>query len=928
MGDDGQGAEGALADYFVGIGASAGGLDALERLFGTLSADIPMAFVVAQHLSPDHKSMMVELLTKRTKLAVVEARDDALLTRGTVFLVPAHANVIVERSRLRLSGRAAPHTLNLPVDQLLRSLAKTFGDRAIGVVLSGTGSDGREGIVAIKNAGGLALVQDPETATFDGMPREAIRTGLVDAVLPAEEIARELERIGGDRLLLAHLSGSSKPNDAFAQLVDEMRRSIGFDLSAYKPGTLVRRIERRIAARGVESLDEYTALLREDGSEAERLLSEILINVTAFFRDTEVFDALEARHLPELRGRVGSEQLRVWVSGCATGEEAYSIAMLLAEQNGDFKLFGTDVDEAALAAATNGLYDEEALRGLPPERRERFFVRRETHFEVDRELRKRVVFAPHNLLADPPFTRMDMVTCRNLLIYLTPEAQRRAIDALAFALKPGGILLLGTSEVLGARYDEFKTVDAHLKVFVRKDGRRIVPTPALRARATLPAPAHAPSDEEQAIRGALRILTDRVAGAAVLVNDHQRLVHVFGNAGNLLTLPVGQPSLELSTLLDEGLRVVANVAFHRALSTNQELTLATTAASSVAAICAIPFATRAPTGRFVLLVFETQLQTGLPPPSDETAHVSALQRELHLARQSLQTAVEELESANEELQATNEELLASNEELQATNEELQSVNEELHTVNVEHQARITELSETNADLDNLLGATPTATIFLDEKLRIRRFNPPAGTLFPLMASDLGRPLAHFTSSLSTAPFTGELEGVVERATTFEREVATTAGLRFWLRAVPHVGPQRRVCGVVLTFSNITALHETRESQELLQSVLDALSSNIAVLDDDGTIQFVNAAWDEFSTTNGGAGVGVGASYLDACRDVPGIRTAIESVLAGNRRFFECEYPCHAPGEERWFVMHVHRTQDGRRTVVSHTNVTGMRRRAS
>ncbi len=924
MGEDGQGSEAALPEYFVGIGASAGGLDALERLFGTLSAEIPMAFVVAQHLSPDHKSMMVELLTKRTKLAVVEAHDDAPLTGGTIFLVPAHANVIVEKSRLRLSGRAAPHTLNLPIDQLLRSLALSFGDRAIGVILSGTGSDGREGVVAIKNAGGLALVQDPDTATFDGMPREAIRTGLVDAVMPAEEIARELERIGGDRVLLAHLSGSARPNDAFEQLVEEMRRAIGFDLSAYKPGTVVRRIERRLAARGVGSLDEYTALLRKEPGEAAQLLSEILINVTAFFRDAEVFGALESTYLPDLRGHVGSDQLRVWVPGCATGEEAYSLAMLLAEQTGDFKLFGTDVDEGALAMATAATYDVDALSALSPERRERFFVRRDGRFEVDRELRKRVVFAPHNLLADPPFTRMDMVSCRNLLIYLTPDAQRRAIDALSFALKPGGILVLGTSEVLGGRYDEFKTLDAHLKIFVRKDGRRAIQVPVLRAKTIVPTPAL--SDDEQAVRGALRILTDRIAGAAVLVNEHQRLVHVFGNAGNLLILPVGEPSLELSTLLEEGLRVVTNVAFHRALSTNQELTLATTGPSPVAAVCAIPFATRTQAGRFVLLVFETHAQVTLPAPSEETTHVVALQRELHLARQSLQTAVEELETSNEELQATNEELLASNEELQATNEELQSVNEELHTVNVEHQARITELSETNADLDNLLSATPTATIFLDEKLRIRRFNPPAASLFPLLPGDLGRPLAHFTSALSSSAFTQELAAVVEHATPFEQEVATTSGLRFWLRAVPHVGPQRRVCGVVLTFSNITALHETRESQELLQSVLDALTSNIAVLDDDGVIQFVNAAWDEFAHVNGGARVGIGAPYLDACREVPEIRTAIEGVLAGNRKFFECEYPCHSPTEERWFVMHVHRTQDGRRTVVSHTNVTGTRGR--
>ncbi|MFO0546733.1 MAG: chemotaxis protein CheB [Polyangiaceae bacterium] len=908
----------------MGIGASAGGLDALERLFTKLPPDIPMAFVVAQHLSPDHKSMMVELLGKRTALTVMEASDDVPLARGRVYLVPAHANVVVSGDRLRLSSRAAPHTLNLPIDQLFRSLASSFAERAVAIVLSGTGSDGRQGVLAVKDAGGVALVQDPTTARFDGMPREAMRTGVVDAVLSPEDLAAELERMGGDRVLLDRVSQGAETQDLFGGLIAQVRKTAGFDLAAYKQSTVLRRIERRLTARGVSRLEDYTELVANEPDESRLLLNEVLINVTEYFRDRPVFDALESRYLPDLQGRFAHESIRIWVPGCSSGEEAYSLAILLAELNADFKLFGTDIDDDALARAAAGVFDASTVVGLAPARLERFFVKRDGHYEVDRELRKRVVFAKHNLLGDPPFTRMHMVSCRNLLIYLTPEGQRRALDAFSFALKPGGLLVLGSSEVLGDRFEDFKVADSHLKLFVRKDGRHAPLN--LNWRSRTPATQTTSSDEEQASTGALRILTDRVAEAAVLVSEHLRIVRVFGNGGSLLTLDVGAPSLDMMSLLPERLRPVASVAVHRALSTSQEVALlATENDKDVATVRAIPFSTRNPVSRFVLVIFESRTNhPAIEVTCVDAAQVGLLQRELDTARQSLQAAVEELETSNEELQATNEELLASNEELQATNEELQSVNEELHTVNVEHQARITELSDTNADLDNLLNATPVATLFLDEKLRIRRFNPPVSALFPVVEADRGRPLSHFTSDLLTTPLTAELDQVLRHAQTIEREVSTSTGSRFYMRAVPHVSPLRRVCGVVLTFSNITALHETRESQDLLQAVIDALPANVAVLDDEGVIQFVNAAWLEFAKANGGGAVSVGANYLDACHDAVEVRTALEAVLRGQRTLFECEYPCHSPTEARWFLMHVRRTGDGRRTVVAHTDVSQLR----
>ncbi|MBS2011727.1 MAG: PAS domain-containing protein [Deltaproteobacteria bacterium] len=894
-------------------------MDALERLFAKIPASTSLAFVVAQHLSPDHKSMMVDLLAKRTPLTVAEAFDRAPIKSGTVYLVPAHSNVVVDGNCLRLSDRAAPHSLNLPVDQLLRSIAASFGDHSVAVILSGTGSDGREGVLAVKNAGGTALAQDPQTARFDGMPREAIRTGVVDAVLSPEDLALELESICGDRQLLARLADGEEPEGAFLRLVAQLKASTGFDLAAYKQSMVLRRLERRLTALDSKDLDSYTAFLRGDADEGRRLIEELLINVTEFFRDRELFEQLEARHLPELHAVAGP--LRVWVCGCATGEEAYSIAMLLSELGADYKIFGTDVDELALAKAAAGIYPADAVRNVSAERLERFFLRRDAGYEVDRELRKRVVFAPHDVLADPPFTRMHMVSCRNLLIYLTPEAQRRVVEAFAFALRASGLLVLGASEVIGERIDEFKPVDSHLKIYSRREGRRVVPTPAVRGRTQLRGSLS--SDEDQAAAAALRILTDRVAPAAVLVNEQLRLIRVFGNAGSVLTLGLGEPTLDLQALLPDSLRVLSSIAVHRAFSTSDEVRMAVAENSSIEAVRAVPFVLKQ-VGRFALVVFEATVPVVQVESSRDPEEMEVLRRELNAARQSLQAAVEELEASNEELQATNEELLASNEELQATNEELQSVNEELHTVNVEHQLRITDLSDANADLDNLLNATPVATVFLDEKLRVRRFNPEVTAIFPLVETDRGRPLTHFTSSLLTTPLASELELVLSEARPFEREVATVSGLRFYMRAVPHIGAQRRVCGVVMTFSNITALHESREAQELLQGVLDALPANVAVLDDAGTIQFVNQAWLEFARSNGGGRSSVGSSYIDACREAPETRMAIEAVLRGQRRFYGCEYPCHSATKRRWFMMHVQRTHDGRRTIVVHTEVTHLR----
>lgn len=907
-------------DVVVGVGASAGGLEALERFLANLSPATTKTFIVAQHLSPEHKSMMVPLLAKRTPLSVVEAHDDAPLAAQTVYLVPPHANVVVTEDRLRLMPRATT-SLNLPVDELFKSIAEKFGARSMGVVLSGTGSDGRDGVIAIKGAGGVVLVQDPATARFDGMPREALRTGLVDAVLSPEDIATELEKVGPDHMLLARLGVSP---DATAGVMDALggalRSAVDFDVASYKPGTVMRRMDRRMRALGLADLASYVEHVRSSPDEAKRLVSEILIHVTEFFRDSDVFEHLANEQLPGLVARAAREPLRIWVAGCATGEEAYSLAIVLLERGLDFRIFATDIDTAAIGRAGAGIYGEAAVAGVPPAQLERYFVKRDGGYEVTRELRRRVVFTTHDLLKDPPFINVDLVSCRNLLIYLTAAAQRRVVDAFAFALKPGGLLVLGPSELPGHRLDELVPVDNERKFFVRRGGRVhagvVVLSPRRHRRETV-----SPSQDDQANVAAIHVLTNKLCRAAVLVTDTMRLVRVFGNAGKLLSLGLGEPSFDLPSLLSEPLRAATNVAVHRAFATSEETSfLVSDAMTEVAFVRAIPFSLHVGSERYAVVVFEPRpAESSIPASGEILEKTSTLERELAVARQSLQTAIEELETSNEELQAMNEELVASNEELQSTNEELQSVNEELHTVNAENQERIVELERTNADLDNLLDATPVATIFLDEKLSVRRFNSAVSPLFSLVTGDEGRPLTHFTSTLVETPLAEELAQVVSSTRPLQREIATRSGGQYLLRAVPHLLPGKHVAGAVLTFADVTSLHASERARDELQELIDAQPTHIAVIDERGVIELVNDAWKDFGQANGGTQTSIGTSYLAAAAPDPPVVAGLLSVIRGESPLFRHVYGCAGAR----FLMLAKRTQNGRRVVVSHTEVTDL-----
>ena len=907
----------------------------MERLFDAIPRDLRAAFIVVQHLSPDHKSLMADLLGKHTPMPVREAVDGLIIEPGTVAMVPPRSNLEVEGDQLRLRERAAPHSPNLPINLLFRSLAERFGERAVGIVLSGTGSDGRLGIEAIKQAGGLVLVQDPATARFDGMPLSAISTGLADAVVAPQAMGEELLAFAANGNAGRKWVHTVSDELAMQSLQARLLRGTGIDFAEYKPATVMRRIARRMAHLSVDSLAEYARRLEHDAAEVQTLARELLINVTQFFRDTEVFTELETKVLPALVARVGQEQLRVWVPGCSSGQEAYTLAMLLTElaPPGGFKVFATDVDPGALEQAALGRYPEAQLADVSPERRARFFRRVGDNYEVERELRRRIVFAPHNVARDPPFTRLDLVSCRNLLIYLSAALQKRVLATFAFSLKSDGVMLLGSSESLGDVADRFRVIDPHLKIYQRLAGPRVI-MPELAGPVMAPRGMPQPDTNPQAaIDAAFQLLVDRVAPAAVLVKENLDVLRVFGNAESLLSVPIGATTVSLIAMLPDGLKTITALAAQRALtlSTETVMAVASDVRAGVGSLRVQPF-TVGRGLRYLVITFEKSgAPADVPVPvavSDEAQqHFAELQRELHFVRESLQATIEELETSNEELRATNEELLASNEELQSTNEELQSVNEELNTVNVEHQEKIAELVQANADLDNLFNASPVGILFLDEQLQVRRFTPEMTQQFSLLPRDVGRPVEHITHQFKDFSLSEEVLRVQATAQIVERELTSRGGHRYLLRISPYLTATRHISGVVATFVDVTQLRDEQHERQSLQNLIDSISAQVAVLGTDGVIRFVNRSWSEFARQNRGdvMRLGPGADYLDACRDVPELRSDLEDVLHGRRAELAVEYPCHGPNEQRWFVMNATPLADGAGAVITHTNITARKR---
>ncbi len=846
----------------IAIGASAGGLEALEKFLKPIPVDCGAAFVVIQHLDPTQPGMLVELLQRCTPLAVVQITDGLRMQPNHVYVIPPGSDLQVLHDVLHLMEPTEARGLRLPIDMFFRSLADDRGADSLAVVLSGMGSDGTLGLRAIKEHAGAAFVQAPESAKFDSMPRSAIENDLADIIAPPDQLFGQIleyrKHIPADHSREGHaLSASDRI--ALEKVVLLLRSQTGHDFSQYKLSTLARRIQRRMGLHHLKGINDYVRFVRENPPEGELLFRELLIGVTRFFRDPEVWDYLRKQLMPTmLAAKANGESVRAWVTACSTGEEAYSLAIAFREARDDIggkkkpravQILATDLDPDAIARARVGVFPQNIVADVPPALLDRYFVKTDRGFRVINEIREMVIFATQNLVMDPPFTKLDLITCRNLLIYMTPEQQRKVIPLLHYSLRPGGVLLLGSAETIGNANDLFSSILDKARLYRRIETARGASTLPLPAVFGSPAGASTPSDvaaektAESLQTSTDRLLLTRFAPAAVLVGDQGDVLYVSGKTGQYLEPAAGKANLNVFAMARPGLDRLLSEGFWRALRTQDNVELADVAIANGAStlhvrVTIAPLKDAATGKQTALIVFHN-----LPAPpvkgqrgrtvsqaKGEAVH-SELLHELEQSRLALLTAREEMQVSQEELRSTNEELQSTNEELTTNKEELQSMNEELQTVNQELQSKLDELSLSSADMANLLNSTNIATLFLDKTMKVRRFTTPMEGIIHLMPRDVGRPISDIVSNLDFPDMVECARRVIDTLKLFERDVQSRDGRWVTVRIHPYRSHDDRIDGVVITFSDITEAKsleaELRLAKRSLQGELDEHAAETA-----------------------------------------------------------------------------------------------------
>ncbi len=880
--------------FVVAIGASAGGLEALEQFFAACPIDTGLPFIVIQHLSPDHKSMMADLLGRYTSMPIKLVEEGMPIEPNHVYLIPAGTIMRVVGGHFVLTQKQ-PHVLSLPIDIFFTSLAEDYGSKSIGVILSGTGSDGTRGVYAINEVGGFLLAQTPHEAKFNGMPNSAIGTGLIDEILKAGQLAAHIILFTQNpkklnKVFAQTLKKGSSEQDATNLIFQYLSQSTGVDFHEYKQATVSRRIERRMQVKHIQTLNDYAQLLENDRAELASLRRELFIPVTSFFRDPLAFEDLKHIAIEDIIKKAESgETIRVWCAGISSGEEVYSIAMLLFEAFEkarrwlNLKIFATDVNPHAIELASAGHYPESIEAEVSPERLGRFFTRSGNEYIIKPELRQVVVFAKHNLIADPPFTRMDLVTCRNTLIYFKTEAQNRALHRLQYATRSGGYLFLGSSESISTISKGFDTVNAKSKIFQRNN--LSIPLVGLdneNNKLTAYAQHHKSYNNKTSLKDPSEVtLLDETSHQLIsaysppgfLVNHRHEVIHLYGNIKPFYRVRPGAASMELNRILPESLISVVSALLFKALKDQKVLysdqltvKLDNDELNSLR-VCVRPINLNEDE-KFGLVLFEPihlssekPLHETIDINSETNARIEILQQELAATRESLQATIEELETSNEELQATNEELMASNEELQSSNEELQSVNEELNTVNAEYQEKVLRLNQLNIDLDTMAKTVGVATIFVDSNLNISRFSPDAIGLFKLREGDIGRPLSDLQHRFIDVHLIDYFENTLRSNQPFEIELTHQDNKNYLLRILPYKIPSSDKHGAVASFIDVTALNDGKR----LQAIIDALNEPIAVLCDIGKIIRINQAWAVYAQKNEKVELQIGANYLESCQ---------------------------------------------------------------
>ncbi|MGR9108184.1 MAG: chemotaxis protein CheB [Gammaproteobacteria bacterium] len=858
----------------VGIGASAGGLEAFEQFFTHTPPDTGLAFVLVQHLDPTHKSILVDLVRRYTRMKVFEVEDGMTVQPDCAYIIPPNRDMAILQGVLHLIEPVAPRGQRLPIDYFFRSLAQDQQELAIAIVLSGTGTDGTLGIKAIKGEGGMVMIQAPESARYDGMPRSALNTGVGDFVLPPEEMAAQLiayiELAVGKNLRKKALPLDSTEDD-LKKIFILVRSQTGHDFSLYKDNTLMRRIERRMSVNQIGETRLYVRYLQQNPLEVEILFKELLIGVTSFFRDPEAFEILKTKVIPAIfHERPRTKSVRVWVPGCSTGEEAYSIAMLIRDYMANNRLdynvqvFATDLDGEAIDSARQGIYPDSIAMDVPPNYLKRYFSHTDSSLQVEQSLREMMVFATQSITKDPPFSKLDLLSCRNVLIYMSAKLQGRVLPLFHYALNPDGFLFLGHSESLGESAKLFGEVDRRWKIFRSKGGIASHP-PQIGFPLRHPdldgysAPVTDPVRDGQRI--SFRDLTEKIllreyTPAAVLVDENNNAVFIHGSTGDYLEPARGEANLSLLAMARPGLKLDLTTALRKARNQKQDVRIEGIPMEKQGdgrrVDITVRLVTQPPFLRGLLLVLfkDRELPAqGAPNLEQIPANLSTddrvreMEHELAATQEHLRTTIEELETSNEELTSTNEELQSSNEELQSTNEELetskeelQSVNEELMTVNSELETKVQQLSEANADMNNLLEATNIATLFLDLELNIKRFTPSVTEIIKLIHSDLERPLSHIAYHFGGIDLCEKSAGVLETLRPYEQEIHTDKGQHYLLRILPYRTTHNVIDGVVLTFVNVTAQWR---AEHLLDQLMGSSIIAQVVADQTDRIRIVN-----------------------------------------------------------------------------------------
>lgn len=892
-----------------------------------------MAFVLVPHLDPSHASLLTEILQRTTTMPVVEATDQMALVPDRVHIIPPNRDMSIFHGVLQLSVPELPRGQRMPIDAFLRSLAEDQGERAIGIILSGTGTDGTLGLRAIIGSGGVTLVQEPSTAKYDGMPASVINAGYATHVLPVEQMPETL--LAGAHARSAHHETPLPPAavSGMKRILMLLRIATGHDFSLYKKSTIGRRIERRMSQHNIADMEVYARYLKENTSEVQHLFRELLINVTSFFRDPEAFEKLKEEILPQiLSGKPENYVFRVWVAGCATGEEAYSIAMLLREYmeetRREFKvqIYSTDLDDDAIAIARSGTYPPNIAQDIHPERLRRFFSKVDEGYRVKKDIREMVVFAIQNVIKDPPFTRLDLLSCRNLMIYLEPELQNRLIPSFHYALKPGGILFLSPSETIGNHPELFTSINRKWKFYRATSSLASI-------RAVMSGGLAWASNSNTKGSGEVvkknketnfaelsrRALLQAYAPASVITDMKGNILFVHGDTGKYLRPAPGQATLNVVDMARDGLqqelRAALNSAGQGMPTLSRETSIRINDEFQTISLSLRPLP-EADSDEVLLLVSFQDMARPVsdtperikeaPPEEGELRRIEELQRELAYTRENLQATIEEqqasneeLKSANEELQSTNEELQSTNEELETSKEELQSVNEELITVNSELQAKIEQLTGMQNDIKNLLDNINIGIVFLDQHMLIKRFTREAARVYRLVASDVGRPLGDIKTDLEGEDLLADAQAVLDSLVPREREVRTANGDWYQARIQPYRTLDNVIEGVVLTFSDISerVLTEkaTKEARELAESIVDTVREPLVVLD--GKLRVVSASRSFYERFKVRRDDTVGHSLFELGNrqwDIPALREQLETILPRDRNFeaflVEHEFP--------------------------------------